>query len=88
MSKINFNKVKEGTLLIVTWRDVHSTSEWLSDEVAQDFSTTICKSVGWFINNNDIEIKISSCVAEDGDKNVEAIPIGCIENVKIINYKR
>lgn len=88
MKKIRWDKIKEGTLLIITWRDTQSTSDWLSDNAAQNFSSAICKSVGWFINSSDIEIKISSSVAEDGDKNIEAIPIGCIENIKKINYKR
>ena len=84
----NWDKVKEGTLFIITWDDIVEKSEWLSDDNAKEIQPAVCKTVGWFVNNDKDNIRLTSTVAEDGDKSICVIPKGVIRDVKKINYKR
>lgn len=88
--KINkdWSKVKEGTLLIITWHDTVEKSSWTPDKDAQEIQPATCKSVGWFVNEDETNIRITSSVADDGDKSIVVIPKGTIRNVQKINYKR
>jgi len=86
--KTNWDKIKEGTLLIITWDDIVADASWLSDDVAQEYPTTVCKDVGWFVNDDKLNIRITSSVAADGDKNIRVIPKGVIRHIKQIKYKR
>ena len=82
----NWDKVKEGTLLVVTWHDIRSDDRWLEDTEAQSFEPAICKNVGWFVNDDKLNIRITSSVADDGDKSIVVIPKGCVRDVRKISY--
>lgn len=84
----NWDKIKEGTLLIIDWEDIVEKSGWLGDEEAQNYPPALCKTVGWFVNDDDSNIRLTSTVANDGDKNITVIPKGVIRQVKKISYKR
>lgn len=86
--KINWKKIKEGTLLIVTWIDICENASWLEDSKAQSTQPIVCKNVGWFINDDLLSIRLSWSVASDGDKAITVIPKGVIREVKQIKYKR
>jgi len=83
-----WDKIKEGTLLVVSWDDILARNVWLSDKDAQETQPAHCKSVGWFVNDDKNNIRLTSTVAEDGDKDVVVIPKGCIRKVQVIKYKR
>ncbi|MBE3036467.1 MAG: hypothetical protein IMZ70_05225 [Candidatus Atribacteria bacterium] len=85
---IEWDKTKEGTLLVISWEDILARSVWLSDKEAQETQPAHCKTVGWFVNDDEFNIRVTDTVAEDGDKSVMVIPKGCIRKVQIIKYKR
>jgi hypothetical protein len=84
----NWDKIKEGTLLLVTWDDIVSNAAWLKDDEAQNIQPEVCKDVGWFINDDELNIRISSSINSGGEKSATVIPKGVIRDVKKINYKR
>lgn len=86
--KINWNKIKEGTLLLITWDDIVANPSWLDDNKAQNYPPVQCKDVGWFVNDDKLNIRITNSVNSDGEKAITVIPKGCIRKVKKINYKR
>jgi hypothetical protein len=87
MKTTNWDKIKEGTLLLVSWNDIVEDSSWISDKKAQTYPSPLCKTVGWFINDDKLSIRLSWSVADNGDKSIGVIPKGCIRDVKKINYK-
>ena len=86
--KINWKKIKEGTLLLITWNDIVANCSWLSDIVAQSYPATGCKDIGWFINDDKYNIRITNSVNSDGEKSVTVIPKGVIRDIKTIKYKK
>lgn len=86
--KVNWKDIEEGTLLLITWDDIVSNSSWLPDNKAQTYPPVQCKDIGWFINHDKLNIRISNSVNIDGDKSITVIPKGVIRDVKIIKYKR
>ena len=85
--KMNWKKIKEGTLLLITWDDIVANSSWLSDNKAQDCPAAKCKDIGWFINHDKLNIRISNSVNIDGDKSITVIPKGVIRDIQVIKYK-
>jgi len=85
---IRWDKIKEGTLLLITWDDILMVSGWLSDKDAQEMEPAHCKTIGYFINDDKNNIRLTGTVSEDGDKDVVVIPKGCIRKVQVIKYKR
>ena len=86
--KINWKNIKEGTLLLITWHDIVSDCSWLPDVKAQTYKPTQCKDIGWFINHDKLNIRISNSINSDGEKSITVIPKGVIRDVKIIKYKK
>ena len=84
----NWDKIKEGTLLLISWEDIVEKAGWQTDDEAQSALPCKIKTVGWFVNNCDGCVRISSSIAEDGDKTIFVIPQGCVTDVKKINYQR
>ena len=86
--KTNWNKIKPATLLLITWDDIVSDSSWLSDAKAQTYQPVQCKDIGWFINDDKLNVRLSHSVNIDGEKTITVIPKGVIRDVKVIKYKR
>jgi len=86
--KVNWKDTEEGTLLLITWDDIVANSSWLSNDKAQIYPPTQCKDIGWFINDDKLNVRISNSVNMDGDKSITVIPKGVIRDVKVIKYKR
>ena len=83
-----WDKIKEGTLLIISWDDIVNNNSWMDDEAAQNIQPTFCKDIGWFVNDDELNIRITNSVNSDGEKSVTVIPKGIIRDVRIIKYKR
>ena len=81
----NWSRIKEGTALIVTWNDIKSDPGWNNDTEAHEFQPAYCKNIGWFVNDDKDNIRLTWSVCDDGDKAIEVIPKGCIIDVKRIN---
>jgi hypothetical protein len=85
--KQNWRNIKEGTLLLITWDDIVSNASWLPDDKAQIYPPTRCKDIGWFINYDNLNIRISNSVNIDGEKSITVIPKGVIRDVQVVKYK-
>ena len=85
--RYNWSKTEPGTLLLITWNDIVSDCAWLSDDKAQVYPSTQCKDIGWFINHDKLNVRISNSVNSYGEKSITVIPKGVIRNVQVIKYK-
>jgi len=79
-------KLKKNTRLEIFWHDILSVSAWRSEEEASKVGAAKCKSLGYFLNEDDEFIRISSCVGHDdelgNERNVTIIPKGCITKIR------
>lgn len=76
----NWSKVKEGSLLLVTWDDIVSNASWLSEASAKSHPAVECKDIGWLTSADKKNIRLSSSINAMGERNVTVIPIGCIRD--------
>jgi len=83
-----WKKIKEGTLLLIIWDDIVSDSSWIKDEVAQGYQPTLCKDIGWFLNEDKLNIRIFNSVNNSTEKSITVLPKGVIRSVQKIKYKR
>ena len=88
MKQPQWSKIKEGTLLLITWDDIVSDSAWIKDSIAQDYQPVRCKDIGWFVNDDKFNIRITTSVNNAGEKNISVIPKGVIRAVQKIKYKK
>jgi len=86
--KINWKKIEPATLLLITWDDIVSDCSWLADVKAQNYQPTHCKDIGWFINDDKLNVRISNSVNSDGEKSITVIPKGCVRFVQVIKYEK
>lgn len=80
-------QLRPGDLIIVHWRDTVSLYGWTNDATAQTFSSTVCMTVGWYLNEDKIDLRLFNSMAEDGDKGMEIIPKGMIQRIQKIKYE-
>ena len=85
--RYNWTKTEPGALLLITWDDIVANCSWLPDDKAQVCPATQCKDIGWFINHDKLNVRISNSVNIDGEKSITVIPKGVIRNVQVIKYK-
>ena len=85
---IRWDKIKSGTLLLLTWDDIVSDNSWVEDDNAQTYQPTLCKDIGWFLNCDKLNVRIFNSVNNNGEKSIVVFPKGCIRKVQIIKYKR
>ena len=85
---MDWAKIKAGTLLVISWDDILARNVWLSDKEAQETQPAHCKTVGWLVNDDKLNIRLTDTVASDGEKSVIVIPKGCIRKIQKIKYKR
>ena len=83
----DWSKIKEGTLLLIAWDDIVSDASWLKDTQAQAYQPIRCKDIGWLINEDKLNIRITTSVSSSGEKNISVIPKGVIRDVIKIKYK-
>lgn len=82
----DWSKIKEGTLLLITWDDVVSDSGWVKDINAQVYQPVRCKDIGWFVNDDKLNIRITTSVNSSGEKNISVLPKGVVRDVIKIKY--
>lgn len=76
--------MEKNDLIEVEWIDIVSDSAWLSEQKAVEFSPAQCKSVGYFLNETDELIRLSSTIQLSGEKerDITVIPKGVIKNIR------
>ncbi len=82
----NWDNIKEGTLLLVVWHDIIMDSSWTDIKDIKITKPPECKDIGWFINHDDLNIRISNSINSDGEASFTLIPKGCIRDVRKISY--
>lgn len=82
--KTDYNK---GDLLVVHWHDITACENWLSQEVAENYATLEIVSCGWFLNNNDGNLRMARTVCND-ECDVIVIPLSVIDSIQKATYKR
>ena len=70
------------TLLVVHWLDIVDENSWLSPERASIEKACPCTSVGFFLNRDEVVIRISPTMQEK-DRSVVVIPWGCVTSIEI-----
>lgn len=81
--KINWN-IKEGTLIEITWNDIVMDSGWTDISEIRTNKPLECKDVGWFINQDELNIRICNSINADNEGSYSVIPKGVIQNIKRI----
>jgi len=81
-------QIKPGDLLLVRWKDILHNSAWLSLEKAEQVMPMNCISIGFLISQDDKNLRLCSCISQDGDRDAIVIPKGCIDKIEQINYDK
>ncbi len=81
--KTNYNK---GDLLVVHWRDITACESWLSVEVAETYQTIEIISCGWFLNNDDGNLRMARTICNN-ECDVIVIPLSVIDSIQKATYK-
>mgnify|MGYP001573820175 CR=1 FL=1 len=84
---IDWNDITEGTLLEIEWDDIIMDSKWTELEIARISGPTKCRDVGWFLNHDELNIRIYYSINGEKEVAFSIIPKGVIRNVRKINYK-
>lgn len=79
MRRRKYNKY---TKLFVEWRDIVQEPSWQSLEDQLKASSTLVKTMGFFLHNHKGDLIIASGVAEDGQADTIVIPWGTITNIE------
>ena len=84
----NWSKIKEGTLLLITWHDIVNNNSWVEYEKAKKQPPCICKDIGWFVNEDKLNVRITNSTNTEGELSITVIPKGCIRGIQKIKYER
>lgn len=84
--KVNWDKFKEGDLLLITWNDIIMDSGWTDMPDIKTYNPPECKDVGWFINHDTLNVRISNSMNSDNEGSFSIIPKGVIRDVRKIKY--
>ena len=77
-------KLKLNSIIEVEWVDIVSHTLWLSHDRAETELPCKCKSVGYFLNQDENTLRLS-CTVQSGDKSerdLTVIPKGCITKIR------
>jgi hypothetical protein len=80
---INFN-LEEGTLVEITWNDIIMDSGWTDISDIKVNNPPECKDVGWFINQDDLNIRICNSMNSDNEGSYSIIPKGVVRKIRRI----
>ncbi len=74
--------------MLISWDDIVSDSAWVKDAAVQVYPPTKCKNIGWFVNDDKLNIRLTASVNNYGEKDVTVIPKGVVRDVQVIRYKK
>jgi len=77
--KQTIKKLHKFDIIDVHWEDITSDCSWVSEEKIEEFKTSKCHTLGFFLGREDNNIKVSySYDFESKCGAIEIIPIGVI----------
>lgn len=77
-------KLKLNQLIEVEWDDIVSDAQWISQRIAETIMPCRCKSIGYFLNQDNKVIRLS-CTIQFGvktERDITVIPQGCITKIR------
>jgi hypothetical protein len=77
-------KLKLNDIVEIEWVDIVTHSVWIPQEEAKEKPLCQCKSVGYFLNQDDKIIRISCTIQLDDkpERDLTVIPKGCITKIR------
>jgi len=81
--------LKLNDIVEVEWDDVVTHSQWLSEEKAVKEMPCVCRSLGYFFNQDDKALRLS-CTVQSGDnpeRDLTVIPQGAIIKIRKLKGK-
>ncbi|UCF13023.1 MAG: hypothetical protein JSW06_01890 [Thermoplasmatales archaeon] len=80
------DKIERGDLVVIYWWDIEDDSTWKPIEVAEIEQLPLCKTVGWFLNQDDNCVRLAFSVNGTEDTKLEVgrtlIPKAVIKNIE------
>lgn len=76
--------MKKNTLIQVTWNDILDECGWVKEKEI-DEELFECTTLGFFFKCTDKQLILSGTIAVDGQRNFTKIPLGCIENIRVLS---
>ena len=77
-----------GDLVVVYWYDITEDPTWQPIAEIEKEQSPLCKSVGWFLSENEKCVKILNCISGTDDTKIEAsssvIPKAAIRDIELI----
>lgn len=81
-------QIERGDLVIVFWWDIEEDSTWKSVELVEIEQPPLCKSVGWFINEDESCVRLAFSTSGTEDTKIDVgrvlIPRAVIKNIEKI----
>lgn len=75
-------KLKKDEIVEILWADITTEDNWMEEKKASKFLPYICKSVGYFLNEDEDLIRISDTIGvTDTERSINVIPRGCIKSI-------
>ena len=79
---------ERGDLVVIFWFDIEEDSTWKPVELAEIEQPPLCKSVGWFINEDDNCVRLAFSTSGTEDTKIDVgrvlIPKAVIRNIEKI----
>ena len=79
-------KIERGDLVVIFWSDIEDDPAWKPVELVEIEQLPLCKSVGWFVNEDDSCVRLAFSVNGTEDTRVEVgrtlIPKAVIRNIE------
>ena len=80
---------KYNEIIEIDWLDIVDENSWLKPEKALRFPACPCRSVGYFLNRDEIVLRVSSTIqTKDADRGVLVIPWGCVQKIRRVSNER
>ena len=73
------------TILVIEWIDIVSVASWQSPYEARNINPCLCKTVGFFLSQDEDCIRLSQNIqVDDTERDVTCIPWGCVKTVQTL----
>jgi hypothetical protein len=77
-------KLKLNDIVEIEWSDIVTYPVWIPQDEAEKKSTYKCKSIGYFLNQDDKIIRLSCNIQleDKPERDLTVIPKGCITKIR------
>ena len=79
-------KIERGDLCVIFWIDIEDDASWTPVEIAEKEQLPLCKSVGWYLNEDDSCVRLAFSVSGTEETKIDVgrtlIPKTVIRNIE------